>query len=86
MGLVQGQCVTKVACVDGQLSADFASCNCPAGKTLYQGSCVRMRVAGLVAHWPQTRANAVSAGKVCISIMGFVSKENRALIVFGKRL
>ena len=46
----------------------------------------RMQVAGLVARWPQTRANAVSAGKVCISIMGFVSKENRALIVFGKRL
>ena len=35
------QCVTPVACVDGQLSADFASCNCPAGKTLYQGSCVK---------------------------------------------
>ena len=46
----------------------------------------RMQVAGLVAHWPQTRVNVVSAGKVCISIMGFVSKENRALIVFGKRL
>ena len=65
------QCVTPVACVDGQLSADLASCTCSENQTLYEGRCVqnaRCGVGGALAADP-------SQCRQCGSGMGLVQGQ-----------